>query len=466
MSICEKGLEIKLKAEKITLEIKEDHALIKLSNAVCWESLSKIVLPDLKKTEKSCWYRGRKLKLRIHLGVYLLQKMFNFTDRQMEQCLKDNVAYRLFAGCSVVEKFHVPDHTKIEAFRSRLSEGTQQKLANEIAVLGVRANYCTPSVMDIDSTIQEANISYPNDTGLLVKLAGKVKSIYDTVSKVTPDLCKGMAIDMKLIKSQLRSIFFCAKSTSIEVKKQLQRKLWLEVTKASKQMIGICERSDELLSHVKLKWNIRKKIEQVGVYGRVCLQEAAYFFRHGQACATKSIYAFHAQAVGCFNKKKLDKRLQFGRAIQLGRLGGNFFIVKRCQTIREEDKQSVEPMLELHQSLFNENTLQSVALDKGYYKKKNEALIKVRGITSGLQKPRFKKKEPSLIDTELVSEELVCRRAGIEPLIGHVKHGGQLGKSRMKSDKTTESAAYGAVLGFNLRQFMRYQAGEIAMKVA
>ena len=83
-----------------------------------------------------------------------------------------------------------------------------------------------------------------------------------------------------------------------------------------------------------------------------------------------------------------------------------------------------------------------------------------------MQKPRFKKKEPSLIDTELVSEELVCRRAGIEPLIGHVKHGGQLGKSRMKSDKTTESAAYGAVLGFNLRQFMRYQAGEIAMKVA
>jgi hypothetical protein len=56
------------------------------------------------------------------------------------------------------------------------------------------------------------------------------------------------------------------------------------------------------------------------------------------------------------------------------------------------------------------------------------------------------------------------RRAGIEPLIGHTKHGGQMGRSRMKSDETITSAGYAAVFGFNLRQLTRYLMGEIYPK--
>ncbi len=58
------------------------------------------------------------------------------------------------------------------------------------------------------------------------------------------------------------------------------------------------------------------------------------------------------------------------------------------------------------------------------------------------------------------------RRAGIEPLIGHTKHGGQMGRSRMKSDETTKITGYTAVLGFNLRQLARNLAGEVRPKVS
>lgn len=56
------------------------------------------------------------------------------------------------------------------------------------------------------------------------------------------------------------------------------------------------------------------------------------------------------------------------------------------------------------------------------------------------------------------------RRSGIEPLIGHTKHGGQMGRSRMRSDETTKSAGYAAVLGFNLRQLTRYVMGGVRPK--
>ena len=52
------------------------------------------------------------------------------------------------------------------------------------------------------------------------------------------------------------------------------------------------------------------------------------------------------------------------------------------------------------------------------------------------------------------------RRSGIEPLIGHAKHGGQLGQSRMTQDETTLAAGYGAVGGFNLRQLVRHLLGK------
>ncbi len=63
-------------------------------------------------------------------------------------------------------------------------------------------------------------------------------------------------------------------------------------------------------------------------------------------------------------------------------------------------------------------------------------------------------------------EELVNRRSGIEGIIGHLKRRWQMGRSRMKSDHTTESSGYCAMLGFNLSQLMRNLNGEVVKKVA
>jgi len=55
-----------------------------------------------------------------------------------------------------MESWHVPDHTKIEEFRSPLSPETQRQIANQVAVWATQLGFADPSKMDIDSTIQEA----------------------------------------------------------------------------------------------------------------------------------------------------------------------------------------------------------------------------------------------------------------------------------------------------------------------
>ena len=109
--------------------------------------------------------------------------------------------------------------------------------------------------------------------------------------------------------------------------------------------------------------------------------------------------------------------------------------------------------------------LQSVATDKGYYSYDNEQLFIKTGVTD-IQLPRPERTLDAPPETTPwpIRKLLHDRRAGIEPLIGHTKHGGQMGRSRKKSDESTKSAGYAALLGFNLRQLTRYASGEVRLK--
>jgi transposase, IS5 family len=72
-----------------------------------------------------------------------------------------------------------------------------------------------------------------------------------------------------------------------------------------------------------------------------------------------TISSLHAYDVGCFNKGKLNKGLQFGRAYQLGRVDGNFLVVGECTSVFMPDAPSLPAMIALHQNLFGQGVLQS-----------------------------------------------------------------------------------------------------------
>ena len=122
-------------------------------------------------------------------------------------------------------------------------------------------------------------------------------------------------------------------------------------------------------------------------------------------------------------------------------------------------------MLNTHEQLFGQGLLKSMATDKGYYLlNKEQTLIQMDVPAIYLPRPNRKLGARPETTPWSIRKLLHNRRAGIEPLIGHTKHGGQMGRSRMKSDETTKSAGYTAVLGFNLRQLTRHIAGEVRPK--
>lgn len=114
MSICSSGLSSPGPLQPVTIAVAPTHPLIQLAQVIPWQALAQLVLPDLQHTTaKRKWWIGRKLQLRIHLGAFLLQWLYNLSDRRVEWGIKDNAAYQLFCGWGVVDQWHCPDHTKM-----------------------------------------------------------------------------------------------------------------------------------------------------------------------------------------------------------------------------------------------------------------------------------------------------------------------------------------------------------------
>jgi IS5 family transposase len=459
MSICLSGIDDRVAGDALCINISHDHPLVRLSNVLPWSEMAELVLPELHTTTaKGKWWFGRPLKLRSHLGVYLLQQLFNKTDRQIEYDVKDNAAYQLFSGVGIVDKWHCPDHTKIEEFRSRLSPEVQQKLANHLAVVADRLGFANPNKLDIDSTVQEANMAYPSDVHLLTKLGIMAKKTWSYLAQKTNILqFEPMAINLKEIKAKARACFF-NKSQDIKEKNRLLYELWTSAFEKVAPMFNVAEELLDKVDWAQMPWNVKRAAQQLLLYGRQHFLDIYWFLNNGTMQASKRL-SFHIAQVACFNKGKLSKGLQFGRAFQLARIAGNFLIVGKCNSVRMGDKESLRPMIETHQELFGKSNNVSVATDKGYYSKNNVYFLECETLeASGLQKPGSPRASPTKKESAKQAD-LVNRRAGIEPLIGHTKHGGQLGKSRMKYDRTTESSGYCAVLGFNGRQLIRYLKG-------
>lgn len=460
MSIDLSGMDKPVSSSIVKIAILEDHPLIKLANLLPWAELIDSIVPDIKKsTVKGFWWSGRKICLRLHLAVFFLQKIYDLTDRGTEYGLKDNAAYQLFSGIGIVDGWHAPHHSQITIFRNRLSPETQRSLTNQMAKIAVSLGFADPSETDLDSTVQEAGIAYPSDATLMTKLCKMGKKVVDFVREKMPNLIpKDISIDMTSVKKKAREYFFMAKNTSIDKRRQCFADFHRLVKGQMRSLISICETSDPMIQS-QLPWNIRRAFQTIREDGRRYLLDVAHFIRRHTIKSGKRL-SFYAKQVACIKKGKAGKEHEFGRVFQLGRIKGNFLFVLAANGVRMADKLSFIPLVEEHGRIFGEDMLQSIAADKGYWSRKNQDELIRRDVKEiGLQHPA-NIKNTKLVQDEEVKQRTRDRRAGIEALIGNVKHGGQLRKSRMKGDTATLAAGYSSILGFNLRQMARYSIGK------
>jgi hypothetical protein len=457
MSLCQNGLGAKVSSISVRVFVDASEVLLRLANGLDWQHMAELALPDLKQTTKGCWWLGRKLNVRTHLGVLVLQSLLKETDRGIESRIRHTPLYQVFCGYGVVVQWTGPDHTKVEEFRNRLSPATHKQIGDYVLQVAACLGFADPRWMDLDSTVQEANIAYPADAQLMRKLAQKCVKVLAFVKKAKKKYVpKDLHIDMASINRKAKEYFFLAKNTAMEKRREIFGAYHKLVKRQLKPMIAFCN-DLSARAYAALPWHIGRAIDQITEHGWRFLLDVAHFIRTHSIKPGK-ILSFHCFAVACIRKGKVGKENEFGRVFQLGRIGGNFLIPFTCTDVRMEDKDCLTPAIAEHRSIFGDEVLKAVGTDKGYYSVKNVRAAQQEGVDAdGIQRPRHVRDRPP----EDVVLPLRNRRAGIEPLIGHLKEFG-LGKSRMKSDQTTLSSGYRSVMGFNLHQMIRHLTAQAA----
>lgn len=152
--------------------------------------------------------------------------------------------------------------------------------------------------MDVDSTVQEANIACPS----LVNLLFKVAILGATVARGLNKLCNQGKVIYQVGLSHLKQICLYyfrlkRKNESQEILKVVLKRLWCEVYEYLLPLLNNAYQLQTKITTGK-HWALRRAMEALCWRGALLLEHShAYLF---EGVENKPMISLHAYEVGCF----------------------------------------------------------------------------------------------------------------------------------------------------------------------
>ena len=194
---------------KTIIKVPEKHFLMTLSEVIPWDKYADLAIEDLYKDRRRS---GRKLNMRLHLAAFILQTLFRWTDRELEENLNFYAPARVF--CGIADRVKAYDHSAYVKFRNRLTDDTASKFNISLLKVATRKGFTGTQFMDFDSTVQEANIEYPADIRMMQSIFRKGIKILKGLSEAGSTKAEKLLskFDVKQVSKDFKSYFFAKKS--------------------------------------------------------------------------------------------------------------------------------------------------------------------------------------------------------------------------------------------------------------
>lgn len=241
----------------------------------------------------------------------------------------------------------------------------------------------------IDSTVQEKNITYPTDAKLHKKI---IRKVFNIVHQLELPLRQSYTFVLKCIYRDQR---FRNHPKNRQKAVRADRKLQTiagRLVREFKRNLGEYSGFTELIE----------------IFEAILAQR-----RH----SGKKIYSIHEPEVQCISKGKEQKKYEFGNKVSIIR-SATGVILGALSFRNEYDGHTIEASLAQVERLTQRN-IKILADGRGYRGKKevNGTLIEIPDVPKPSDSRYQKRKK----------HKLFCKRAGIEPTIGHLKSDHRLG---------------------------------------
>ena len=424
----------------VVLEV--NHRLVKLCQSIAWDDLMGKAIPILYDEQGISPDAGRPLDLRAHLGAYILQTTYGWTDRWTEEMLRFYIPARMF--CGYLESEGGLDHTSIEDFRNRFGTKGAELITHDMIKVAKEFGFTKGDDVDMDPTVQDAGITHPTEMKLMGHLMRRLKKLHQEIKKNGQKGLLGLSRILKSFAEISTKYRFFAKTKQVKV--QLTR---AAVDLSQQALFSLSSILPETKAFDALKGRYQEEILRLQNLGPRLMEQILYWLKTGKVAQGK-IVTLWKWIPTCISKGKIGKPVEFGRKWIINCYQGGYVLLTAPENPKLSDQHSVIESLSLHSEVF-EQMPKSFATDRGMSSAQNLEYC----LGAEIQKIAIQSKgtAKSLV-SKRVQKELSDRRAGIEPRIAHLKTRG-LGRSRMKTDQGDLISGYRSALSYNLSLFMR-----------
>ena len=358
----------------------------------------------------------------------MLQAMYNGSDSFTEEELKENIYWQYFCGYEYLQQDLDVSEATIRRFRNDLGEDGYNEILKELLRIGLKVGALKKKDLEsviIDTTVQIKNIKHPHDVYLM-----------ETAREKVVDLCKRLGIPLnetyaKTFKYKMIKLWKYKEDS----KARQRRKIMISLKVRLGRLIRICQRGIE-------KSKLELSEEDGAILSRAKNIHAQSILKKKDKDLYKKenkiIYSFHAPEVECIGKGKLNKPYEFGNKVGIAVSGrGNFVLGIKSFHGNPYDGHTLEQTVVELRKLSPETS--KIFVDLGYtghnFKEKGKV---------------FTAKTKKTLSND--DKKMQKRRSAIEPIIGHLKNFGRMGRNYLKGVVGDIVNPLISAVGLNLRR--------------
>lgn len=394
--------------------LDHSHSLFILANKIDWNrfetALADCYCPDLGAPAKS---------IRLLVGLHYLKHTFNESDESLLERWVENPYWQHFCGFTTMQH-KLPLHpTSLTKWRQRVGVEQLVGLLEETIALAVREKQVTKrelAQVNVDTTVQEKNITHPTDSKL-----------YHTAIVQLGRAAKKRGV--KLRQTYVR----VAKKAAIKVSRYAHAKQFKRMRRQLKKL-------RTLLGRVIRDVQRRVPEPDESLAELLALCERLHAQRRTDS---KKLYSLHEPEVMCISKGKAHKRYEFGQKVTVATTNrGNWIVAAELCGGNPYDGHTLAAAM----ASIENNTGVGVTdayVDKGYrgHDYAGTATVHLAG-SSTRRLSRTKKKRRK-------------RRSAVEPKIGHLKSDNRMRRCFLKGLVGDAINVVLAAAGSNLQKLLR-----------
>ena len=395
--------------------IDRSHELCQAAEQIDWDELER----DL--SDYYCVDNGRpSIPIRKIVGVILLKRTYNESDESVVDRWKENPYWQHFCGEINFQHEWPFDPTELVKFRKRMGERGMERILKVSIDLFEEKEIQEKRVL-VDSTVQEKNITFPTDTKLQKKIVEKCRDIAAKEGIVLRQSYK-RTLKQLMIDQRFRD-------------HPKRRKKANAAARRIKTIAGRMVRDLERKMTAAQRQNYNHELQ---LFYRVLTQ---------QRKDTNKVYSLHEPDVRCITKGKEAKKYEFGNKVSLVKTMKSGIIVGAL-SFKDNlyDADTLDPQLQQVERLTGKLP-ETAITDRGYRGKKR--VLGVEILIPGKPKKRASNYEKQK------ARKYFKARAGIEPVIGHIKHDHRMIVNYLSGTQGDTVNTLLAAAGFNFKKMLR-----------